>query len=200
MIPDYELMKYYVQSPKKGVVSLAVRGSRWSKKTIEEVFFGGVMSMSRETFQRINGFPNQFWGWGGEDRDVILRCAQEKIMNYKPLHGCVLDIEEYNQKKINIPEKLKRVSRNKETMIVEKQFYDMEHYKSNGWNTLQYEVNQRTTRGERVEQIQVDLKYEEDVKHHPEWFPNRYNDKQYTDAKNRILKVIEKYLRYSVPI
>jgi hypothetical protein len=28
---------------------------------------GGVLSMKFETFKKCNGFPNNFWGWGGED-------------------------------------------------------------------------------------------------------------------------------------
>lgn len=30
-------------------------------------YFGGVTGMSREDFYNINGYPNNFWGWGGED-------------------------------------------------------------------------------------------------------------------------------------
>jgi hypothetical protein len=200
MIPDYDLIKYYVQSPKKGVVSLAVRGSRWSKKTIEEVFFGGVISMTKETFQKINGYPNQYWGWGGEDRDVILRCCQEKVMNYKPSRGDIIDIEEYDAKRINIPEKLKLVSRNKEGLIVEKQFFDIQHYKTNGWNSISYDILEITKRGENVEHVKVDLKYATDMKKHPDWFPKRYAEKNYSHAKNEILKKIQMYLSYSVPI
>lgn len=30
---------------------------------------GGVFCMRGSTYERVNGFPNSFWGWGGEDRD-----------------------------------------------------------------------------------------------------------------------------------
>ncbi|XP_073663532.1 LOW QUALITY PROTEIN: beta-1,4-galactosyltransferase 5-like [Tursiops truncatus] len=33
-------------------------------------FFGGVSGLTVEQFQKINGFPNAFWGWGGEDDDL----------------------------------------------------------------------------------------------------------------------------------
>uniref|UniRef100_A0A8C4S2C0 Galactosyltransferase C-terminal domain-containing protein n=1 Tax=Erpetoichthys calabaricus TaxID=27687 RepID=A0A8C4S2C0_ERPCA len=29
--------------------------------------FGGVSSFSKEQFKKINGFPNNYWSWGGED-------------------------------------------------------------------------------------------------------------------------------------
>ncbi|XP_020511587.2 beta-1,4-galactosyltransferase 2-like [Labrus bergylta] len=36
-------------------------------------FFGGVHSLSKEQFLRINGFPNTYWGWGAEDDDIYNR-------------------------------------------------------------------------------------------------------------------------------
>lgn len=33
-------------------------------------FFGGVSGLTVEQFRMINGFPNAFWGWGGEDDDL----------------------------------------------------------------------------------------------------------------------------------
>ncbi|XP_078735758.1 LOW QUALITY PROTEIN: beta-1,4-galactosyltransferase 6-like [Lampetra fluviatilis] len=33
-------------------------------------FFGGVSGLTTEQFKKINGFPNAFWGWGGEDDDL----------------------------------------------------------------------------------------------------------------------------------
>ncbi|KAG8442093.1 hypothetical protein GDO86_011040 [Hymenochirus boettgeri] len=35
-----------------------------------EEFFGGVSGLTVKQFKKINGFPNAFWGWGGEDDDL----------------------------------------------------------------------------------------------------------------------------------
>ncbi len=35
--------------------------------------FGGVTMMNTDHIQLINGFSNQYWGWGGEDDDLLLR-------------------------------------------------------------------------------------------------------------------------------
>jgi hypothetical protein len=41
-------------------------------------FFGGVSGLTVEQFRKINGFPNAFWGWGGEDDDLWNRYVSGK--------------------------------------------------------------------------------------------------------------------------
>jgi hypothetical protein len=38
-------------------------------------YFGGVTLFDKESFEKINGYSNEYWGWGAEDDDVLLRCA-----------------------------------------------------------------------------------------------------------------------------
>lgn len=42
-------------------------------------FFGGVSGLTVEQFRKINGFPNAFWGWGGEDDDLWNRYVEVQI-------------------------------------------------------------------------------------------------------------------------
>lgn len=40
---------------------------------------GGIIKMRSSTFETINGFPNNFWGWGCEDKDLQNRAEFKKI-------------------------------------------------------------------------------------------------------------------------
>ena len=38
-----------------------------------KTLFGGVEGFWSDHYRLINGFPNRFWGWGGEDDDLYVR-------------------------------------------------------------------------------------------------------------------------------
>lgn len=42
-------------------------------------YFGGVSGLSKTQFLKINGFPNEYWGWGGEDDDIFNRYVRDFI-------------------------------------------------------------------------------------------------------------------------
>ena len=41
--------------------------------------FGGVMALTRQHFEQVNGFSNMFWGWGGEDDDMYNRVVDHGL-------------------------------------------------------------------------------------------------------------------------
>jgi hypothetical protein len=42
-------------------------------------FFGGVVLFDKPAFERVNGYPNGYWGWGHEDLELGQRC---KLMGF----------------------------------------------------------------------------------------------------------------------
>lgn len=48
-------------------------------KEIFDQYFGGVTMFPIKDFELINGFSNQYWGWGFEDNDLLIRCEKKNI-------------------------------------------------------------------------------------------------------------------------
>jgi predicted glycosyltransferase involved in capsule biosynthesis len=58
---------------------LASRAEQFGWKLPYNNYFGGVTIFDRESFQKINGYANEFWGWGAEDDDVFNRCVDSGV-------------------------------------------------------------------------------------------------------------------------
>ncbi|XP_030835395.1 beta-1,4-galactosyltransferase 5-like [Strongylocentrotus purpuratus] len=65
---------------------------RWNYKLPYKDFFGAVTGLTKANIRSINGFPNVYWGWGGEDDEIYRRVmdAHLKITRDKG------DITQYN--------------------------------------------------------------------------------------------------------
>ncbi|KAM9504525.1 beta-1,4-galactosyltransferase 5 [Salvelinus alpinus] len=64
----------------------AVKLNKYSYMLPYNEFFGGVSGLTVEQFTKINGFPNAFWGWGGEDDDLWNRVQYANYTVSRP-HG-----------------------------------------------------------------------------------------------------------------
>ncbi|XP_066462569.1 beta-1,4-galactosyltransferase 3-like isoform X2 [Eleutherodactylus coqui] len=52
-------------------VSIAI--DKFGYKLPYKSIFGGVSALTPEHYLKVNGFPNNYWGWGGEDDDFAAR-------------------------------------------------------------------------------------------------------------------------------
>ena len=48
-------------------------------RIVFDEYFGGVTLFPVETFEKINGYSNEYWGWGYEDNDLLYRCKIKRI-------------------------------------------------------------------------------------------------------------------------
>lgn len=44
-----------------------------------ELYLGGIVFSNKKSFVNMNGFSNEFWGWGFEDTDLQLRASLLKV-------------------------------------------------------------------------------------------------------------------------
>ena len=174
LIPSMDLLPEYLRYPKKPI-HLANKGTRYNTDGKNENFLGGVLSINREDFIKSNGYPNIFWGWGGEDDVLSSRLRLKNIDIDKPEES-VIDLEE-----MTIDEKKQILKKNqyKEMQKWEKSCEDnnilyekykkhcknitnKDTYKKNGINNIKklYTITERND-NDKVSHIKVFLTIDE---------------------------------------
>ena len=58
----------------QGPTHMATEAEQFGWKLPYDGYFGGVTMFDKESFTKINGYSNDYWGWGAEDDDVLARC------------------------------------------------------------------------------------------------------------------------------
>ncbi|KAM9456866.1 beta-1,4-galactosyltransferase 1 [Clarias gariepinus] len=94
-------------------------------------YFGGVSSMSKEQYLKINGFPNNYWGWGGEDDDIFNRLSSKGMVISRPsgiIGKCRMIRHERDKQNDPNPQRFDRIAHTRETMHTD------------GINSLSYKV------------------------------------------------------------
>ncbi|XP_072254500.1 beta-1,4-galactosyltransferase 4 [Pyxicephalus adspersus] len=81
LVPENDFNTYLCDTePKHLVVGRNVTGYKlWYKG-----YFGGVTAMSKNQFAKVNGYSNNYWGWGGEDDDLRARVSYGKMTVVRP--------------------------------------------------------------------------------------------------------------------
>ena len=130
MLPSQGLIKDYLEYPETPI-HLGSMGTRYDDgKSV--AFLGGVLSVNSKDFMDTNGYPNNFWGWGGEDNALFQRLKDNNIKISKPEEP-VIDIEDKT-----IEEKFEDLEKNKYKIELknERLRQDKKDWKENGLNTL----------------------------------------------------------------
>ncbi|XP_051013729.1 beta-1,4-galactosyltransferase 1 [Acomys russatus] len=94
-------------------------------------YFGGVSALSKQQFLAINGFPNNYWGWGGEDDDIFNRLVHKGMSISRPsamVGRCRMIRHSRDKKNEPNPQRFDRIAHTKETM------------RFDGLNSLTYQV------------------------------------------------------------
>ena len=91
LIPSENLLPYYTASQEEHPIHIA---RVWNRYNGNAKYFGGIVNFSSSQFEKINGFPNNFWGWGGEDDEMYKRVKEQGYRPTAPTSGSILDMEE----------------------------------------------------------------------------------------------------------
>ncbi|CAK5014889.1 unnamed protein product [Meloidogyne enterolobii] len=71
--PENDNLLYRCSTDPKYTRHLSVYLERGGYKELYSEFVGGVLALTVDQLRKINGYSNDFWGWGGEDDDLNTR-------------------------------------------------------------------------------------------------------------------------------
>jgi hypothetical protein len=124
LIPHAKLGPFYVrQIPGNHPLHIA---RCWNRYSNNPEYFGGIVSFNQQDFERIDGFPNIYWGWGGEDDELKARVnAAGFTVDFPPpeeFGDCIKDLEE-----MSLTQKLSVLRENREWKCLKKWEANKEH-------------------------------------------------------------------------
>jgi hypothetical protein len=154
LLPQADLGEWYAKFPKVPIHIARV----WARYSNNPKYFGGVVSFSSSDYKRINGYPNTFWGWGGEDDEMQKRLEKLHIKWEWPSTGSLVDLED-----MSLSEKLDFLRSNKEWKCMVKWEALEEHeatWKTNGLADLKYTLLETTALDatKKADKLTVDVK------------------------------------------
>lgn len=151
IILDKEIVNKYYGYDNKHLVHMGdiIKGEKY-KDSVN--FLGRVLRASKQVYHDLNGFPNTFYGWGGEDDALANRIEQLNVEVYRPSEKDV---------GYELPTKndilYDKTSEAKEKHKIEELVADTLMWKINGLNSLQYAVVENVSLGEHSRKITVQL-------------------------------------------
>jgi len=152
LLPSKELKVWYKRKPTQCPLHMA---RVWKRYSNNPKYIGGVVSYNADLYQRINGYPNNYWGWGGEDDEMQRRLEHESLVFEAPTEGSYQDLEE-----MELSTKLDFLRQHKEWKCMVKWELAKESastWKQNGLSNLKYEVLQRKSLSRFATKVTVDV-------------------------------------------
>lgn len=154
LLPADDLGSWYARFPRRPIHIARC----WDRYSNNPKYFGGIVSFSASDMRRINGYPNTFWGWGGEDDEMQKRCERLGIAWEAPPKGTIKDLED-----MSLSEKLDFLRSHKSWKCMVKWEALDEHestWKQNGLKDLRYSVLSTTSldpNGNKATKISCDV-------------------------------------------
>jgi len=127
-------------------------------KSAHHASLGGIIKVKHNIIFDINGFPNNIWGWGIEDRALYYRCCMKNI-NITNNHNQYFKVMPHTSNAITYTGEKKKFSdmwtQNYIDKLDDKQKEEM--IMSSGLNNLKYTILERKMIHDMVELIKVEI-------------------------------------------
>jgi thiol-disulfide isomerase/thioredoxin len=150
LLPDDDLSKYYSMYPNNPIHIAKL----WDRYNTNPKYLGGIISFNKNLFKQINGFPNNFWNWGGEDDSLYNRIEYNKINIIYPKSGNITDLEEMDlTEKLTYLKENNLKNNNKWELLKE----DKINWKKNGLNNLKYKIIKTSIINKYVSKITINI-------------------------------------------
>ncbi|KAJ7985367.1 hypothetical protein DPEC_G00351330 [Dallia pectoralis] len=131
LIPEDDRNTYMCDNnPKHAAIAM----DKFGYKLPYKMYFGGVSALSPLHYLKMNGFPNNYWGWGGEDDDIGVRVSLGGMLISRPS----LKVGRYKMIKHKL-DKGNDVNPRRFNMLAKTR----QSWKLDGMNTVEYELLSR---------------------------------------------------------
>ena len=150
LLPEDIVDRYYGEDGKDLVhLGRLIQDDKYTSKK-DDQFLGRVLRISKTKYKELNGFPNTFYGWGGEDdafarrigRNVVFRPKESRVGIEMETRNDIFTEKREDQKEANKVEQL---------------ILDNLQWKIDGINSLQYAIEENQAINSRVRKITVQL-------------------------------------------
>ncbi|KAI5611848.1 beta-1,4-galactosyltransferase 3 [Silurus asotus] len=131
LIPEDDRNMYTCdRNPKHAAIAM----DKFGYKLPYKAYFGGVSALSPLHYLKMNGFPNNYWGWGGEDDDIGIRVSLAGMSISRPS----LKIGRYKMIKHKLDEG-NGVNPKRFSLLAKTQ----QTWRADGMNSVEYELVSR---------------------------------------------------------
>ena len=126
----------------------------WKRYNKDQKYIGGVTLIGKNLFEEINGFPNDYQGWGGEDDEIMRRLVTLSK------EGDLVRIEDdgyIDLENLSLQRKLDELKNNKEAINVEK--YELVDQHKSTWRNNGISLGEKLLFNEEKRTDIVDNEY-----------------------------------------
>jgi hypothetical protein len=151
ILMEEDIVDRYYGEDGKDLVHLGrlIKRDKYGSKK-DDFFLGRVLRISKSKFKQMNGFPNTFYGWGGEDDALIHRIGKTVVYRPdEPKTGVEMDTanDVYKTK----PDERTELNKNEQIIL------DTIQWQIDGVNSLQYVIQEVHAIRPNVRKLTVQL-------------------------------------------